>query len=84
MAQRPAELPPLDGKRLREIHSLLTYESSISFQSQRAHESVWMLYMAAAEPYRNGTLQLDEELPRTPLVPLDLLDTAPPVKPVEL
>lgn len=70
MAERPAELPDLDGARMREIHGLLTTESSISFHSARAHESMWMLYMAAAEPYRNGTLELHEPLPRTPLEPL--------------
>lgn len=71
MSERPATLPELDTVRLREIHSLLRCESSISFQSARAHESMWMLYMAAVEPYRNGSLEIDQPLPRTPLPDLD-------------
>lgn len=47
MSGRPANLPELDAARLQEIRSLLTYESSISFQSGRAHESMWMLFSAA-------------------------------------
>jgi len=47
MSNRPANLPALDATRLQEIRSLLTYESSISFQSSRAHESMWMLFAAA-------------------------------------
>ena len=33
----------LDDARLNEIRGLLTYESSVSFQSARAHESIWLL-----------------------------------------
>lgn len=47
MSARPRSLPDLDAARLQEIRSLLTYESSISFQSGRAHESMWMLFAAA-------------------------------------
>lgn len=43
MADRPDELPDLDAQRLAEIRDLLKYESSISFFSYRAHESMWML-----------------------------------------
>lgn len=44
MSDRPKDLPPLDANRIAEIRNLLTYESSISFQSARAHESMWMLH----------------------------------------
>lgn len=44
MSDRPKDLPPLDANRINEIRDLLTYESSISFQSARAHESMWMLH----------------------------------------
>ena len=71
MSDRPADLPELDQVRLREIYDLLRYESSIAFYSARAHESIWMLYMAAVEPYRNGSLELDEPLPRSPLPPIE-------------
>ena len=37
----------LDDARLSEIRSLLTYESSISFHSARAHESMWLLLIDA-------------------------------------
>jgi hypothetical protein len=47
MGNRPASLPSLDAARMQEIRGLLTYESSISFQSGRAHESMWMLFAAA-------------------------------------
>jgi hypothetical protein len=47
MSARPDNLPTLDAARLNEIRALLTYESSISFQSYRAHESMWMLVAAA-------------------------------------
>lgn len=43
MGSRPEDLPTLDRNRLTEIQQLLTYESSVSFQSSRAHESMWML-----------------------------------------
>ena len=71
MSERPETLPELDLARLREISNLLRHESSISFQSYRAHESIWMLYMAATELYRNGTVPLDRPLPRSPLPKLD-------------
>lgn len=43
MSQRPADLPQVDDDRLAEIRRLLTYESSISFHSNRAHESMWAM-----------------------------------------
>ena len=67
MSERPETLPELDFARLREINDLLRHESSIAFHSHRAHESMWMLYMAAVEPYRNGSLSADLPLPRSPL-----------------
>jgi hypothetical protein len=50
MSDRPENLPTLDQVRLREIRDLLRHESSIKFYSARAHESMWMLYAAAADP----------------------------------
>lgn len=47
MSERPKDLPKLDAVRLAEIRNLLTHESSISFQSGRAHESMWVLYETA-------------------------------------
>jgi len=71
MSDRPENLPELDFARMQEIYNLLRHESSISFQSYRAHESMWMLYMAAVEPYRNGSLNPSLPLPRSPLPEVD-------------
>lgn len=44
MGKRPVDpMPALDADRLKEIEGLLVSESSISFRSYRAHESIWML-----------------------------------------
>jgi hypothetical protein len=48
MSERPDDLPELTAKSLRVIRDLLTYESSISFQSDSAHRWVWAL-LAHAE-----------------------------------
>lgn len=44
----------LDTDRLTEIRNLLTNESSISFTSARAHESVWALLALAEEMQADG------------------------------
>lgn len=49
VGKRPDELPELTAIRLREIKDLLTHESSISFTSARAHESMWLLVAEAEE-----------------------------------
>lgn len=45
MSARPADLNPADlnAERVEEIERLLTHESSVSFYSPRAHESMWLL-----------------------------------------
>ena len=50
MANKPEylDLNTLTPARLSEIQDLLTYESSIAFYSNRAHESMWLLWEAAA------------------------------------
>lgn len=79
MNERPEYLPELDQVRLREINEELRSESSISFGSARAHESMWMLYMAAVEPHRNGSLALNQPLPRSPLPKIEPQDRGPAI-----
>lgn len=54
MGERPKELPELNLARVDEARNLLRSESSISFHSARAHETIWMLLDLALSVYEQG------------------------------